>query len=130
MHSLIVRVIEDPTASAPQPAPMTEPAPRQARALITALLEAMAGRRPLHQLRPHLGDDAFRQLVHFADVGVFRRTRIGGIRAQMPTARSVEASATLSCSARWLTCVIRLDAQANAWVCTTLTVLSPGAVAA
>ena len=110
-------------ASFPQQTP--DPPPRQALVLITAVIETMMGRRPLHQLRPHLAVPAFRQLVGYVDDGGFRTARMGGLRTQMPTIRSVEASVRLATSARWLTCVIRLDAPERLWRCSDLYVLFP-----
>lgn len=110
----------------PDPAPSPEPpAPPQAMALITALLEAMMGRRPLHQLRPHLDLAAFGHLVCYVDEGAFRRMTVGSVRTQMPTGRAVEASVRLRCASRWISCVIRLDVGQRAWRCTDLTVLQP-----
>lgn len=103
-----------------------QPAPPQALSLITAVMEAMMGRRPLHQLRPHLGLDAFTRLAGYVDGGRFRRMRLGRVRAQMPTGRAVEASVRLACASRWVSCVIRLDAGQRAWKCTELFVLEPG----
>lgn len=102
-------------------------APPQAARLIAAVLETMLGRRALHQLRPHLAIRAFHQLTDYVDSARFRHSQLGGIRTQMPTVRAVEASARLACPGRWLSCVLRLDAEGNAWRCTELAVLEPRA---
>lgn len=100
-------------------------APLQATRLIAAVLETMLGRRSLHQLRPHLAIAAFHQLTEYVDSARFRQAQLGGVRTQMPTVRAVEASARLACPERWLSCVLRLDADERVWRCTDLAVLEP-----
>lgn len=114
----------------PAPAPVTDDVPGGAQALILATLETLAGRRPLHQLRPHLSERAFLELAHRASAGAYRRLRIGALRCQMPTCRAVEASVTLQCGQRWISCVIRLDARRRSWECTEFVVLAPRTAAA
>lgn len=104
---------------------LSDPAPPHALLLITAVVEAMMGRRALHQLRPYLASDAFCRLVEYVDDGGFRRTVIGGIRVQMPTATAVEACVRLASASRWLSCVMRLDDDESRWRCTDLLVLRP-----
>ena len=107
-----------PSASAPPPA----------IALIIALVEALAGRRPLHQLRPHLSREAFLAVVDYADEGTFARTTVAGLRTQMPSERAVEASLRLLTASRWVSCVLRLDRTDRAWRCTEVSVLAPSAL--
>lgn len=102
-----------------------ESAPPQALHLISAVLEAMMGRRALHQLRPHLASPAFMRLVEYVEEGLFRRTMIGGVRTQMPTGNAVEASVRLALASRWITCVLRLDSDRTGWRCSDLVVLQP-----
>lgn len=105
----------------------TEPdAPAGAKALILASLETMTGRRPLHQLRPHLSERAFQLLAHYVATERFRRVRVARIRTQMPTPRAVEATVALQTGQRWLSVVIRLDAKLRSWECTEFMVLAPG----
>ena len=104
-----------PSASAPPPA----------IALITALVEALAGRRPL---RPHLSREAFLAVVDYADEGTFARTTVAGLRTQMPSERAVEASLRLLTASRWVSCVLRLDRTDRAWRCTEVSVLAPSAL--
>lgn len=103
----------------------TVPAPPQALSLIAAIVEAMMGRRALHQLRPHLEVDAFLQLAAYTDSSRFRRVELGSIRTQMPTRLAVEASVALTSASHWLSCVIRLDVVQASWRCTDLMVLEP-----
>lgn len=101
-----------------------------AQRLIHVLLEAMAGRRALHQVRPLLSPGPFTQLATYADTGRFRRMRVGPLRAQMPTERAVEATVSLLFAARPVSCAIRLDLRRDQWICTDLTVLHPAALRA
>lgn len=122
-HTL--RVLPAPVADPPHP-----PAPQPAVNLIVAVVETMMGRRALHQLRPYLTQAAFTALVRHTDSGRFRRTEMGTCRTQMPTTAAVEASVELRCGARWITCVLRLDAAQFYWRCTEFTVLAPAALRA
>lgn len=108
----------------------TQPAPQQAIRLIHVLLEAMAGRRALHQVRPLLSPHPFTRLASYADTGLFKRMRIGPLKAQMPNERAVEASVSLLYAARPVRCAIRLDLRRGQWVCTDFTVLQPAALRA
>ncbi|MHA6525169.1 Rv3235 family protein [Tessaracoccus sp. G1721] len=101
------------------------PAPPRALQLIHAVLEALMGRRPLHQLRPHLRWQAFDNLACYVDAGDFRRVRVGRVRSQMPTPRAVEANVSLLVAGRVVSCALRLDATRAGWRCTELTIIAP-----
>ncbi|GAA4905709.1 hypothetical protein GCM10025789_26310 [Tessaracoccus lubricantis] len=105
-------------------------APPQALRLVHVLLEAMSGRRALHQVRPLLAPTPFTRLAGYADGGTFRRLAIGQVRTQMPTPHAVEATVTLRCGPRIVSCVIRLDVRRGRWMCTELMVLRPAALMA
>ncbi|MHA6511939.1 Rv3235 family protein [Tessaracoccus sp. Z1128] len=105
--------------------PAPDPVPSQAMNLIRAVLEAVMGRRPLHQLRPHLAPAAFENLVHYVDSGRFRRVRVGRVRSQMPTERSVEATVRVCSGGRSVSCILRLDAGPTTWRCSELVILTP-----
>ncbi|MDO5676656.1 MAG: Rv3235 family protein [Propionibacteriaceae bacterium] len=122
--------MSSPSITQIRQSPRMSTAPAAAVRLIHALLEAMAGRRALHQVRPLLSPGPFTRLASYADTGHFRRMRIGPVRAQMPTERAVEASVTLLFAARPVSCAIRLDVRHDKWVCTDLTVLHPAALQA
>ena len=98
------------------------PMPPQALGLALATLEALLGKRGLHQLRPWLSEPAFLHLSHHVDSGVFSRSVLGRLRTQMPNARAMEASARISVGQRWLVCTVRLDLQ-DRWRCSDLMVL-------
>lgn len=102
------------------------PAPAPALHLVHAILEALMGRRPLHQLRPHLRWQAFDNLASYVDAGAFRRVRVGRVRSQMPSRKAVEANVSLLVDGRVVSCALRLDAtRTGGWRCTELTVLTP-----
>ncbi|MBB1483355.1 hypothetical protein H5392_05700 [Tessaracoccus sp. MC1865] len=113
-----------------RPSPAPQQAPPQAVRLIHVLLEAMAGRRALHQVRPLLSPTSFIRLASYADAGLFRRMAIGPLKTQMPTPRAVEATVSLLCASRVISCAIRLDVHRDRWVCTELAVLRPAAMMA
>ncbi|WP_296137722.1 Rv3235 family protein [uncultured Tessaracoccus sp.] len=106
-----------PLAATPTPRP-----PRAALLLAKAILEAMAGRRPLHHLRTVLSPIAFHHLARARESGHFARTRIGSWRWQMPTSSAAEISIRISLTTRWLVCVVRLDHEAG-WSCSDFRVL-------
>ena len=78
--------------------------PPIAQRLVLVLLEAMAGRRALHQVRPLLQPKPFARLASYADTGNFRRMLVGPVRAQMPHAGAIEAAVTLRSEARPVSC--------------------------
>ena len=113
-------MLTQPGPVGPRPVP-----PPQAVRLALATLEALLGRRGLHQLRPWLSRSAFLQLVAHVDSGIFEHSVLGKLRAQMPTPFAVEANARISVDARWLACTVRLD-RAEQWQCSDLAVLGAG----
>lgn len=98
------------------------PVPPQAAGLVLATLEALLGRRGLHQLRPWMGHSAFLSLVNHVDAGTFGRSHLGRLRMQMPSLDAIEATARISVGQRWLACTIRLD-RAGQWRCSEFAVL-------
>ena len=122
--------MSSPSVTALRQPSVVSTAPAHAVRLIHVLLEAMAGRRALHQVRPLLGSGSFTRLASYADTGLFKRMRIGPVRTQMPTERAVEATVSLLFAARPVSCAIRLDLHRDRWICTDLTVLSPAALRA
>lgn len=109
-------------------APAVQTTPPQALRLIHVLLEALAGRRALHQVRPFLAAASFTRLANYADAGWFRHMSIGPVRSQMPTQYAVEATVSLQRGGRVVSCAIRLDVRRNRWQCTEFTVLRPAAL--
>ena len=98
------------------------PVPPQAAGLVLATLEALLGRRGLHQLRPWMGPSAFLSLVNHVDAGTFGRSHLGRLRMQMPSLDAIEATARISVGQRWLACTVRLD-RAGQWRCSEFAVL-------
>ena len=122
--------MSSPSITQIRPTPLHTAAPPSAIRLIHVLLEAMSGRRALHQVRPLLSPRPFTRLAAYADTGLFKRMRIGPVRSQMPSERAVEATVSLLFAARPVSCAIRLDLQHDRWACTDLTVLHPAAMRA
>lgn len=114
--------------TAPLPTKPTSPSahvaapPGEAVRLAIAVVESMMGRRPLHHLRRWLSPDAFMQLRVSRESGRFMRSRVGGMRCQMPTETAAEISIRISVSDRWLVCVLRLDRRVK-WTCSEFFVL-------
>lgn len=88
-----------------------------------AVLEALAGRRPLHQIRQRMTRGAFESLVGLLDTGRFKSVDPGRISAQMPCAGAVEATASISVAGHWLACVARLDHGPFGWACSEFAVV-------
>lgn len=101
--------------------------PPQALGLVLATLEALLGRRSLHQLRPWLSSAAFLTLASHVEAGTFSHSHVGRLRVQMPTPDAIEATARISLGTRWLACVVRLDHR-DRWGCSELAVLRGNAV--
>ena len=93
---------------------LRRPVPAQAMGLALATLEALAARRPLHQLRPHLSGGAFASLVQYSDTNRYRDSHLGRIRGQMPSPTSAEVNASIRVGERWLACVLRVE-YAGRW---------------
>lgn len=93
-----------------------------ASALAQAVLDALQGRRALHQIRPHLSSRAFQQLVSYSDAVSFRVSEAGPLHVQHPAPDSLEASGTIRIRDRWLACTIRMDRQDD-WLCSDLRVV-------
>lgn len=72
--------------------------------------------RALHQIRPWMERTAFEGLVNGQRPQ--NLVGIGRIRYQMPTDSSVEATALLKFTNRWLACAVRLEEQTTGqWKC-------------
>lgn len=95
--------------------------------MAVAVLEGLAGRRPLHQIRPRMTRPAFEALVALLESGRVGRLATGRITAQMPTSAAVEATTSIDVGGRWLACVLRLDKGPHGWVCSDFAVVGlPG----
>ena len=106
--------------SIPVPAPRTPPASRDAwdvvaGSLARALLECLAGRRPLNQLRHHCTPDAFESLqdqpaLPGPDLPVLRSLRVG-----RPRKRAAEISAVFIYRRRARAMALRVEEADNCW---------------
>lgn len=98
--------------------------PAAAVHLIIACLEALQGRRALHQIRPRMEQEAFISLVGHRRTAGLDGARIGRLRLQMPHPGAVEATACLDLTGRWLACAVRLDHTPGCpWLCTDIRVV-------
>ena len=98
-------------------------AERLARTVVRAVAEALAGRRPLAQLRPLLTPRVALLLEHLVRGGAAGGMRLAGLRIQGPRAGVVEASARLASATRSAALAVRLERRAARWQ---LTVLEAG----
>ncbi len=100
--------------------------PEAGLGLVTACLDALRGRRALHQVRPRMARPAFERLIQHAAAPMASAT-VGRIRIQMPHAGAIEASTLVECAGRWLACTMRLDSHAESgWMCTDFRLIGPG----
>lgn len=116
--TLLSTQAETPTAAA-----VPAKVPPKALGITVAVLEALAGRRPLHQIRTRMTRAAFESLVGLLDTGRFQSVGPGRITAQMPTTGAVEATASINVAGRWLVCVLRLDHSPCGWECSDFAVV-------
>ena len=94
--------------------------------LVTACLDALRGRRALHQIRPRMARPAFECLIRHA-AAPLTSAAVGRIRVQMPHASAIEASTLVECDDTWLACTMRLDGhEETGWVCTDFRLIGPG----
>lgn len=104
----------------PRPAgpPHSAPAPPDCIRLVVAVVEAITGRRALHQIGHWLNDVTFALMTKESQNGRWRSGQIGSIRAQMPHSGAVEAAVRVLIEDRSTACAIRLDQRGKRWVCT------------
>lgn len=112
-----------PSASATSSPVPAGAVPPVALGIAMATLEAMAGRRPLHQIRSRMSRRAFEALVALHSSGRFRSPGFGRLTAQQPSPSAVEATASIHVGGRWLACVVRLDKGTTGWNCSHFAVL-------
>lgn len=110
-------------ATATRPDAPAPGAPPRSLGVAVGVLEALAGRRPLHQIRARMTRTAFESLVDLLDTGRVIRMATGRITAQMPTESAVEATTSIAVGGRWLACVLRLDKGPDGWVCSDFAVV-------
>ena len=100
--------------------------PEAGLGLVMACLDALRGRRALHQIRPHMARPAFERLIQHA-AAPLASAAVGRIRVQMPHAGAIEASTLVECANTWLACTMRLDGhEASGWTCTDFRLIGPG----
>ncbi|HEY8372198.1 MAG TPA: Rv3235 family protein [Pseudonocardiaceae bacterium] len=110
------------------PRPRRTGSPEQlGRALLTAILEVLAHRRPAQQLRHVLGPDGHRALAELrTQHPAGRPPRLRSLRVSSPREGAVEVCAALWCGSRLRALAGRIETRPDGrWHCTTLTVLTP-----
>lgn len=109
--------------AAPPPEPPTAP---RAEAFVTATvlaratIEALAGLRPIAQLRPHLCDGVFAGLQEFPMLGHRRDTQLVSLWVCEPAEGAAEVSAAFRCGPRTRALAMQLRAQGSTWFITSL----------
>ncbi len=102
---------------------MTELMPlQQAQGIARAVCEALLGLRALHQIRPCLTPEAFRQLTRYVDASRYWPAQTGRVRVQSPTPGVAEAVSIIRLGRRWQALCLRLERD-DEWVCSELTLV-------
>lgn len=110
----------DATAAIPPP-----PAEDDLRWLITALLEAEAGRRSVTPLRKHLSPALFETMARRAGTRPLPRFALGKVHQHHPHTRLLEVCATAHGSVRSWAVISRFEPRWTGWRCTELHWLLP-----
>ena len=118
--------LEDPPGDAPGPQVPPEVA-RAARALSVALVEALAGRRPLAQVRSVADGVVLSTLVNLARSGIGSGLFVRSLRVQHPSAATVEVALRIGDAERSYAAALQLERRDGGWRCTALEVALPDA---
>lgn len=110
----------DATVTIPPP-----PAEDDLRWLITALLEAEAGRRSVTPLRKHLSPALFETMARRAGTRPLPRFTLGKVHQHHPHTRLLEVCATAHGSVRSWAVISRFEPRWTGWRCTELHWLLP-----
>ncbi|WP_395725199.1 Rv3235 family protein [Nakamurella sp.] len=95
-------------------------APRAAQVFTTALVEVLAGRRPVGQLRVHTAPAVFAGLVNRAPHGLSAPAHVMSVRICQPTDGVAEVSATVRSGARVRAIAFRMEGVDGRWRVTAL----------
>ncbi|MDO4784189.1 MAG: Rv3235 family protein, partial [Propionibacteriaceae bacterium] len=85
--------------------------------VIVAILEALFGRRPLHQVGRLLSESAFSVVRIHRQTGRWQGASIASVRSQEPCSDAAEVSVRLVLGNRSLACAMRLDRIGRRWLC-------------
>jgi len=96
------------------------PAARAAQVFATALVEVLAGRRPVGQLRVHAAPAVFAGLVNRAPNGLAAPTQIMSLRLGQPADGVAEVCATVRTGARARAIAFRMEGVDGRWRVTAL----------
>lgn len=128
---LVPPLADDPLAQLPLPLDETETtvgpasgvapdAERAAGALLRALAEVLAGRRPPAQVRPALVPRVAHLIDHLVRSGAADGMRLAGVRLQSPRVGVVEACARLASPERSVAFTMRVEKRPRRWAVTIL----------
>jgi|GEM_PF-2133039 hypothetical protein len=95
---------------------------RLARDLTSAMVETLAGRRPLHQLEPWLSPDVLSVIETVRSQRTSRNVRLLSLRIQQPHPRAVEVALHLRQSGRSRAAAVRLTRWHGRWQITQLAI--------
>ena len=93
--------------------------------LTNGLLEGLAGKRPLNQLTPWLGEQAVRQLSVIKPNLDWRSTHLASIRICASAPQAIESVLLLQTVHRSFACTIRLERGIRKWRCAHFAFLAP-----
>lgn len=96
------------------------PAPRAAQVFATALVEVLAGRRPVGQLRVHAAPTVFAGLVNRSPNGLSAPAQLLSIRLGQPADGVAEVSATVRNGTRARAIAFRMEGLDGRWRVTAL----------
>lgn len=133
VHSAVGVVSRDDDAAVFGPAAAPVPAARPARAaasrpsaadagtvLARATIEALSGRRPINQLRPHYTTGVFGGLQEFPMLGSSHQIQLVSIWVCEPTNDTAEIAAAFRCGLRTRAMAMQLQSSDDRWYVTAL----------
>ncbi len=88
----------------------------------TAVVEALQGRRPIHQLSSVFDEDSRAAFTRLRELTGSAEHRMVSSRSQMPSARAVEVSLHLMCGTESRAVAFRLEPVGGQWRCSHLEV--------
>jgi hypothetical protein len=97
---------------------------RQVSRLVTAILEAYDGLRPISQVRPFVAPELLPHLLR-SDRGPGTRHRTRRVHTCHPAEGAVEVCATVDCGRRMLALAARFERGGSGWRCVRFQLLEP-----
>lgn len=97
--------------------PTPRPTPADQLQVVVAILEALFGHRPLHQVGRLLSEPAFGVVRLHRQTGRWQGGTIASVKSQEPRSGAAEVSVRLILGGRSLACAMRLDHIGRRWLC-------------